>query len=422
LTLIPVIVVPANAKVPVIVVLPKLAEEILLEANVFAPVNILLLARYAKLEVPTKLFTLSPVIVPPLSDSVPVTVRLPTFAEAILELANVFAPEKIFVFARYAIEEVPESWLIEIPDTVPVTFRLPTFAEAMLELAKVLAPVKTLLFAKYASEDVPEIWLIESPVTPPATERVPVTFRLPTFADAILLEAKVLAPVKMFEFAKYARLEVPDKLLIARPEMLAPVKFADEVTERLPTTALVAVTFVNTPVLGVVAPIGVLLITPPVIVSASAMLLSPNEPVIEPNEPSASVTPAFPSVPESIAVAETCPVASTVRPFATMASVMLFAGKETVPVTANCPMLAATIFAEPMLEEEIVEVRNEVVAVNVFCPVNVLLPLSVTMPAPAQPVQEFTIKLSITACVIVVLGTISVPLLARTGIWLPVGF
>jgi hypothetical protein len=88
----------------------------------------------------TKLFTLSPVIVPPLSDSVPVTVRLPTFAEAILELANVFAPEKIFVFARYAIEEVPESWLIEIPDTVPVTFRLPGMHSRPIVRAPYLFP------------------------------------------------------------------------------------------------------------------------------------------------------------------------------------------------------------------------------------------------------------------------------------------
>ena len=92
---------------------------------------------------------------PPSTERVPVTVKFPMFAEAILVEANVFAPVKMFVFARYAIEDVPDSWLIEMPEMVPVTFKLPMFAEAMLLEAKVFEPVNMLLFAKYASDDVP---------------------------------------------------------------------------------------------------------------------------------------------------------------------------------------------------------------------------------------------------------------------------
>jgi hypothetical protein len=238
------------------------------------------------------------------SETVPVTVMLPAFRLATLELANVFAPVNTLLFARYASDDVPASWLTLIPvmvvpvnARVPVIVVLPRFAEAILELAKVFAPVKILVFAKYAIDEVPERLLIAMP------ETVPVTFRLPTFAEAMLLEAMV----------------------------------ADEVTERVPATALVVVTLVNTPVLGVVAPIGVFSIVPPLIVRASEMLLSPNEPVIEPNEPSARVTLAFPNVPEFTAVAETLPVASIVRVLDTMASVMLLAGRATVPVTLILP-------------------------------------------------------------------------------------
>ena len=83
------------------------------------------------------------------------TVKFPMFAEAILVEANVFAPVKMFVFARYAIEDVPDSWLIEMPEMVPVTFKFPILAEAILLEAKVFEPVKILLLVKYAKEDVP---------------------------------------------------------------------------------------------------------------------------------------------------------------------------------------------------------------------------------------------------------------------------
>jgi hypothetical protein len=129
------------------------------------------------------------------------------------------------------------------------------------------------------------------------------------------------------------------------------------------------VALVNTPVLGVVAPIGVFSIVPPLIVSASATLLSPSDPVIEPNDPRASVTLALPSVPELTAVAETLPVASIVSVLDTMASVIELAGSATEEVTFNAPTFAAA-----MLELEIVVVRKEEVALNVFKPVNVLLP------------------------------------------------
>ena len=72
-------------------------------------------------------------VIPPTTESVPVTVRLPMFAEAIEVLANVLAPVKMLVFARYAMLEVPDNWLIEMPEIVPVTFKLPMLALAILE-------------------------------------------------------------------------------------------------------------------------------------------------------------------------------------------------------------------------------------------------------------------------------------------------
>ncbi len=104
--------------------------------------------------------------------------------------------------------------------------------------------------------------------------------------------------------------------------------------------ALVLVMFVNTPVLGVDAPIGLLSIVPPEIVRLLAILLSPSDPVMEPNEPSAKVTPALPSVPESSAVAETCPVASIVNPGTTIASVIELLGRFKTPITARLVVVA----------------------------------------------------------------------------------
>jgi hypothetical protein len=155
-----------------------------------------------------------------------------------------------------------------------------------------------------------------------------------------------------------------------RPETVAPVKFAEDVTVNTPITACVVVDFVNTPVLGVVAPIGVFSIVPPLIVRASEIFPSESEPVIEPKLPSARVTPALPSVPELTAVAETLPVASIVSVLETIASVIELAGSATDEVTFNAPT-----FALAMLELLMVVVRKVVVALNVLLPVNALFAL-----------------------------------------------
>lgn len=95
----------------------------------------------------------------------------------------------------------------------------------------------------------------------------------------------------------------------------------------------VDVTPVNTPVEGVVAPIVELSMVPPEMVRLFATFASARLPVMEPKEPRASVTPAFPSVPELMAVALMEPVASMVSPFATFASVIELLGRESCPVT-----------------------------------------------------------------------------------------
>ena len=130
--------------------------------------------------------------------------------------------------------------------------------------------------------------------------RVPVTVKLPALSEAMLELANVFAPVKMLVFAKYAMLEVPDKQLMARPEIVAPVKLAEEVTVSWPMVERVLVSAVKTPVLGVVAPIGVLSMVPPLIV----------------------------------------------RALATIASVILLAGRATVPVTLMLPTLSEAILED----------------------------------------------------------------------------
>jgi hypothetical protein len=159
---------------------------------------------------------------------------------------------------------------------------------------------------------------------------------------------------------------------------------------------LVELIDVNAPVDGVVAPIGVLLIVPPLIVNASATLLSPNDPVIEPKLPSARVTPALPSVPEFTAVAETLPVASIVKVFEIIASVIELAGSATLLVTLSEPM-----FALAMLELLMVVVRKLVVALNVLLPVKALLALRYARFAEsdrlvdAKPVTEEPVKANV---------------------------
>ena len=99
--------------------------------------------------------------------------------------------------------------------------------------------------------------------------------------------------------------------------------------------AFVDVVFVNTPVDAVVAPIGVPSIVLPESVRTLETFASERAPVIDPKEANASVTLAFPSVPELTAEALIEPVASMVRPFTTIASLTEPAGRERLPVTAR---------------------------------------------------------------------------------------
>ncbi len=86
-------------------------------------------------------------------------------------------------------------------------------AEAIEVLAKVLAPVKILVFARYASDEVPLKELIEIP------EMVPVTFKLPTLSVAILEVTNEVEEVKKNSPAAVKVL--PDKVKYGVPVTLA---------------------------------------------------------------------------------------------------------------------------------------------------------------------------------------------------------
>jgi hypothetical protein len=287
-------------------------------------------------------------------------------------------------------------------ETDEVTFNAPTFALAMLELEMVVVlnvvvakkefwPVKLLLPFMYAKFAVSERFVEAMPVTEePVNARVPVTVKLPTFAEAMLEVTNVVElvnknwPEALNVLPENCKYGVPVTVLMLLytvtypwvevptappppPPLPQPLQLT---TERLVKKAfvevmLVEVMLVNTPVDGVFAPIGVLSIVPPLIVSASAILLSPSEPVIEPKLPRANVTLALPNVPEFTAVAETLPVASMVNVLETIASVIEFAGSATELVTFNAP-----IFADAIEDDEIVVVLNVVVAKKELRPVN----------------------------------------------------
>jgi hypothetical protein len=134
---------------------------------------------------------------------------------------------------------------------------------------------------------------------------------------------------------------------VAKPNQPVEVPFVKErlvtvpfVAKRLVVVELVEVVFVKTPVDGVVAPIGELLMVPPLIVRMSETFASPRVPVMEPKLPSANVTPALPSVPDLMAEALTLPVASIVSPFTTIASVTESFGRLRLPVTAKLVVVA----------------------------------------------------------------------------------
>ncbi len=240
----------------------------------------------------------------------------------------------------------------------PVTARFVVVALVLVVFPNVLPPVKTWVPFKRAML-APFERSVEARERPEMV--APVRFNEPEtarFVVALLVEvAFVLVELVEVRF-------VTVRALKERPETVAPVKSTRPVAVRLVeetlvevrfvearfvVVAFVVVTFVKTPVEGVMAPIGVLSMVPPLTVSASAMFPSAREPVMEPKEPRARVTEPLPRVPELMAVAETEPVASIVRPFTTKASVMELFGRER-------PVETTRLVVEAFVEARLVEV------------------------------------------------------------------
>ena len=210
------------------------------------------------------------------------------------------------------------------------------------------------------------------------------------------------------------------KLLAVR---LAVYKLVPEAVAK--PSQLVEVALVNTPVEGVLAPIAVLLIVPPLMVNASDTLASESVPVMEPNEPKARVTPALPKVPELMAEALMLPEESMVRPFTTMASVTELLGKVRLPVTTrlvevelvNTPVegvvapMAMPLMEPPervALEEDKVDaVRLEMLALAAFT----VVPEAVVKPNQLEEVPLVKFKLVIVPLVIV--PVVMLPLVAK---------
>lgn len=153
--------------------------------------------------------------------------------------------------------------LLFASDNDPDTFKVPTLAVARVELLTVvvvkvveplkeLVPVKTLLFARYANEEVPASWLTERPVTAAPADRLKAvaTVNVPRLAVVIVelvmvVVVKVLVPVKLLLPDKVARVEVPLKLLNARPVIDEPVKLMlPFCTDKLVEVTLLIVPFV----------------------------------------------------------------------------------------------------------------------------------------------------------------------------------
>jgi hypothetical protein len=87
----------------------------LVPVNVFEPLNVLLPLRYARLVVSDKLVEAMPVTDEPVKASVPVTVKLPTFADAMLEVTNVV--ELVNKNCPDALNVLPESDRYGVPVT-----------------------------------------------------------------------------------------------------------------------------------------------------------------------------------------------------------------------------------------------------------------------------------------------------------------
>ena len=111
---------------------------------------------------------------------------------------------------------------------------------------------------------------------------------------------------------------------------------------------LVAVADVNTAVDGVIAPIGELLIVLPSSVRIFEIFASVSVPEMAPKSPIERVTAPFPSTPPLIAEAFILPVASTVRPLTTKASVIEFDGKARPEPTIKFVRPAFTAAIEPV--------------------------------------------------------------------------
>ena len=165
---------------------------------------------------------------------------------------------------------------------------------------------------------------------------------------------------------------------------------------KLPLVAkrLVELASVKMAVLGVVLPMGVSLMVPPLMVRLLATFSSCNVPVMEPKSPKDRVTAPLPSVPELTALALTLPVLSMVRLFETMASVTELLGKVRLPVTARLVVLVLVPVALVQVRLErvsgLVMVRLSMVALVAYRLVEVEL-VNTPVDGEAEPIDVLSI-------------------------------
>jgi hypothetical protein len=239
-----------------------------------------------------------------------VHVLVPTFNELI---HAVFHSDEDVPRAYVKVVAGTMSRMVEVPETVNKPFRF--------KFVPVALPQTRLVVLAFVAKRLVDVVF------------VPVAFVQMRFVTVSFVDRELVANrLVLVVFVPVALVQV--RLVGVK---FVAVKFVNDafVANRFVDVALVDVVFVNTPVEGVVAPIGELLIVPPLMVRMSEILVSVNVPLIVPKLPMASVTPPLPSVPELMAEALILPVESIVRPFTTMASVTELLGNERPPVTAR---------------------------------------------------------------------------------------
>lgn len=184
--------------------------------NIFKPVKVWLLARYAIVVDPVSWFTFKPLIVAPVKLTVDVTVRRPMVVDAPVAKSQANPPLKVLRAVQVLVLVVetpppPVPHPVQLPTVSVVMFALLMVVLEMVVVAKVvvalnmLSPVNVWFEANLARVAASERFAVERPlITAPVTLSVEVTVKFPIVDEGAVSAPVMVSPVVFTKRESYA--------------------------------------------------------------------------------------------------------------------------------------------------------------------------------------------------------------------------